>query len=319
MDKVLEAIDAKRNIKANSLRAYGISLRKVQEAVQPNKEFKNIDFLKDEDKVLEAISELKISTQKNYIASIIVALDALNEKEKYDEELAKYRGYLDEINDQYVKEFESGEKSDKEQSNWASMKELKKVLNNYKNDISERELWNKETLTPKQFDLMQKWVVGNLYIGDPENPPTRLDFAPMLVIGEKAFETLDDEDKENHNYLVIKSRNNKYFNFGEYKTSSKYGQNKVPLGKKLNSVMNIWLRHNKSDSLLLNSRGQPQTANGLSKYLNKVFAPTGKKISVNMLRHIFLSEKYPNINKEKEEDAKKMGHSVNQQGKYSKK
>jgi hypothetical protein len=38
-----------------------------------------------------------------------------------------------------------------------------------------------------------------------------------------------------------------------------------------------------------------------------------------MLRHIFLSEKYPNQNTEKEEDAKKMGHSVNQQSKYSKK
>ena len=42
-------------------------------------------------------------------------------------------------------------------------------------------------------------------------------------------------------------------------------------------------------------------------------------ISVNMLRHIFISEKYPNINNEKEADAKKMGHSVQQQGNYSKK
>jgi len=319
MEKVLEAIDKKRNIKANSLKAYGISLRKVQEAVEPKKEFTNLDFLKNEEKVQESISDLKISTQKNYLASIIVALDALNIKDKYTEELASYRGYLEVVQEEYKKNENSGEKSDSQQKNWATIKELQKVLLKYKNDISERELWNKEKLTPKQFDLIQKWVVGNLYIGDPENPPTRLDFAPMDVISETDFNKLHEDDKDLNNYLVVKSRNNKFFHFGEYKTSKKYGNNKVVLGKKLNSVMNIWLRHNDSDSLLVNSKGLPQTANGLSKFLNKVFAPSGKNISVNMLRHIFISEKYPNINNEKEADAKKMGHSVQQQGNYSKK
>ena len=319
MEKVLEAIDKKRNIKANSLKAYGISLRKVQEAVEPKKEFTNLDFLKNEEKVQESISDLKISTQKNYLASIIVALDALNTKDKYTEELESYRGYLEVVQEEYKKNENSGEKSDSQQKNWATIKELQKILLKYKNEITERELWNKEKLTPKQFDLIQKWVVGNLYIGDPENPPTRLDFAPMDVISETDFNKLHEDDKDLNNYLVVKSRNNKFFHFGEYKTSKKYGNNKVVLGKKLNSVMNIWLRHNDSDSLLVNSKGLPQTANGLSKYLNKVFAPSGKNISVNMLRHIFISEKYPNINNEKEADAKKMGHSVQQQGNYSKK
>jgi hypothetical protein len=319
MEKVLEAIDKKRNIKANSLKAYGISLRKVQEAVEPKKEFTNLDFLKNEEKVQESISDLKISTQKNYLASIIVALDALNTKDKYTEELASYRGYLEVVQEEYKKNENSGEKSDSQQKNWATIKELQKVLLKYKNDISERDLWNKEKLTPKQFDLIQKWVIGNLYIGDPENPPTRLDFAPMDVISETDFNKLHEDDKDLNNYLVVKSRNNKFFHFGEYKTSKKYGNNKVVLGKKLNSVMNIWLRHNDSDSLLVNSKGLPQTANGLSKYLNKVFSPSGKNISVNMLRHIFISEKYPNINNEKEADAKKMGHSVAVQSTYSKK
>lgn len=319
MEKVLEAIDKKRNIKANSLKAYGISLRKVQEAVEPKKEFTNLDFLKNEEKVQESISDLKTSTQKNYLASIIVALDALNTKDKYTEELASYRGYLEVVQEEYKKNEDSGEKSDSQQKNWATIKELQKILLKYKNEITERELWNKEKLTPKQFDLIQKWVVGSLYVSDPENPPSRLDFAPCDVISETDFNKLHEDDKDLNNYLVVKSRNNKFFHFGEYKTSKKYGNNKVVLGKKLNSVMNIWLRHNDSDSLLVNSKGLPQTANGLSKYLNKVFAPSGKNISVNMLRHIFISEKYPNINNEKEADAKKMGHSVQQQGNYSKK
>ena len=95
----------------------------------------------------------------------------------------------------------------------------------------------------------------------------------------------------------------------EYKTSGKYGENQVKVGKKLNSVLNIWLKYNKTDSLLLNSQGKPMSANGLGKEIKKVFEPTGKNISVNMLRHIFISEKYPKEKlDEKAEDAKKMGH-----------
>ena len=62
------------------------------------------------------------------------------------------------------------------------------------------------------------------------------------------------------------------------------------------------------------------TPNGLTKYLNKVFEPTGKNnISSTMIRHIFISEKIggPTI-KEKQELAEKMGHSTDTQEKYKK-
>tara|TARA_R110000796_G_C14400328_1_gene417532 strand:+ start:343 stop:534 length:192 start_codon:yes stop_codon:yes gene_type:complete len=59
--------------------------------------------------------------------------------------------------------------------------------------------------------------------------------------------------------------------------------------------------------------------NGLTKYLGKVFSPTGKLISVNMLRHIFISSKFkPELN-EKQIIADKMGHSTKQQELYIKK
>ena len=62
------------------------------------------------------------------------------------------------------------------------------------------------------------------------------------------------------------------------------------------------------------------TPNGLTKYLNKTFEPTGKKnISSTMLRHIYITEKLggPSI-KEKKELADKMCHSVVQQEMYKK-
>jgi hypothetical protein len=318
MDIIKEAIDNKRNIKANSLKAYLISLQKTHDFIEGKGELEDLNFLKNEEEVVEKLQDLKLSTQKNYLSAIIVALDAMNDEGDYDEELEYYRGYLQELQKQHQEEQEKQQKSKSQDENWVSMKELRKVMNGYKADIMERELLTKDGLTSKQFDLVQKWVVANLFLDD-ENPPTRLDYAPMRVISENDFNKLSDDEKDDANYLVLKSRNKKYFHFGEYKTAKKYGANVIPVGKKLNSVLNIWLRINPTDSLLLNSQGKPQTANGLGKYITKVFDPTGKKIGVNMLRHIFITEKFEPQLAEKQEVAKKMGHSVGTQELYAKK
>jgi len=317
MDTLKNDIDEKRNIKSNSLNAYIISIKKLHQGLEKG-DYKNLDFLKDVDKVKDFLENLKVATQKNYIAAIIVSLDSQNKKNKYDDLIKKYREVLEEVNKKFVEDYDNGEKSETQKNNWVSMKELKKVMNSYLSDIKERELLKKDELSKKGMALMQKWVIANLFLNE-ENPPTRLDYAPMEIIKKDEYEKLDAEEKKENNYLVISSRNNKSFSFNEYKTSGKYGQNDIKVGKKLNSVINIWLKYNKTDSLLLNSKGEPLSANGLGKEIKKTFAPTGKNISVNMLRHIFITEKYPNHNDEKSKDAKKMGHSVEMQGKYSKK
>ena len=318
MDIIKEAIDNKRNIKPNSLKAYLISLQKTHDFIEGEGELEDLNFLKNEEQVVEKLQELKLSTQKNYLSAIIVALDAMNDEGDYDSELEYYRGYLAELQKQHQEEQEKQQKTKSQDENWASMKELRKVMNGYKADIMERELLTKPELNRKQFDLVQKWVVANLFLDD-ENPPTRLDYAPMKVIKEEDFEKLSDDEKDDANYLVLKSRNKKYFHFGEYKTAKKYGANVIPVGKKLNSVLNIWLRINPTDSLLLNSQGKPQTANGLGKYITKVFEPTGKKIGINLLRHIFITEKFAPQLDEKKKVASQMGHSVGTQELYAKK
>lgn len=321
MDSIKKAIDDKRNIKPNSLRAYLINIKKVFEGLGNKGEPKNLDFLKDEKKVLEFLSEKALTTQKNYLTGIIIGLDSLNNNKKYDQDLKVYRKRLDEYTDKYNKQMEENKKTGKQKENWSTMKELKKVISTYKADLMDRGVFGKDydQITKKQFDLLQKFVVGSLYIYE-ENPPVRLDYGNMKIIKSPEYEDLTEDEKEDNNYLVVKSRNNKFFHFGDYKTSKNYGTKKITVGKKLNSVLNIWLKFNKTDEFLLDSRGNNMTSNQLSKYLNKVFAPTGKRISANMLRHIYITEKHPVKEEESKEDtAEKMMHSVSQQKQYSKK
>ena len=316
METLSKAINEKRNIKPNSLKAYLISIKKLNQFVT-KKEFKDLDFLKEIDQVDVYLRKLKLATQKNYLASVIVSLDAMNNEERYTELLADYRQLLEDINVKFAEDYENGQKSKKQKENWVTIKELTKVMNSYLTDIKDRGLLKLDFLNKKQMALLQKWVIANLFL-NKENPPTRLDY-DMEIISKSEFNKLDEEEKKENNYLVITSRNNKMFSFNEYKTSGKYGQNNIKVGKKLNSVLNIWLKYNKTDSLLLNSQGNPLSSNGLGKELKKTFEPTGKNISVNMLRHIYISEKYPNQNDQKNKDAKLMGHSVEMQSQYSKK
>ena len=321
MEQLKDAINEKRNIKANSLRAYIISITKIHNAIfGKDEEIKNIDFLKDEEKVLEAIKELKLNTQKNYLSSIIVSLDAMNEKGKYDSELKEYREYLETVNKSYYEQLNKNEKSETQDENWVSLKDLRKVMNSYKADLTDRNVFKKETLTKKQFDILQRWVVANLYIGNDDNPPIRLDYGGMKIIKANDYQKLSDEELDQNNYLVIKSRTSKFFHFADYKTKKSQGIKNIPVGKVLNSVLNIWLKFNDTEYLLVDSQGKMMSSNQLSKYINKVFEPTGKKVSANLLRHVYISEKFPvEKNKEKEDIADKMAHSIETQNTYAKK
>ena len=314
LEKLKSQIDEKRNIRESSLNAYIFNINKLHKSIY-DKEVESLDFLKDKKKVMDAISEKKLSTRKSYLASIVVSLMSMD----YDEDLIKYyRTEMEDLAKKFNEEMETQRKSETQDKNWVSLASLRKVMRKYRNELNEKKIFQKEDLTNKDFDLLQKWVVSSLYILD-DNPPLRNDYL-MKIISTKDYDKLSDEEKKKQNYLINKSRNTKTFSLGEYKTAGKYGTKLIPVGKKLNSVLNIWLKFNKTDNLLLNSKKEPMTSNGLTKYLNKVFEPTGKNnISSSMIRHIFISEKFPPQLKEKQEVADKMGHSVSQQELYSKK
>lgn len=316
LENLKSKINEKRSIRESSLNAYVFNINKLHKLMF-DKEVENLKFLKDKKEVMKAIDEKKLSTRKSYLASIVVSLMAMDG----DEELIKYyRNEMEDLAKKFNQEMETQRKSETQDKNWVSLDKLRKVMRKYRNELNEKKIFTKdpESLTNKEFDLLQKWVVSSLYILD-DNPPLRNDYL-MKIISQKDYDKLSDEEKKKQNYLINKSRNTKTFSLGEYKTAGKYGTKLIPVGKKLNSVLNIWLKFNKTDDLLLNSRKQPMTSNGLTKYLNKVFEPTGKNnISSSMIRHIFITDKFPPKLSEKQEVADKMGHSVSQQELYAKK
>ena len=307
MDDLRKAIlQNKPGIKDISLNLYMRNINSLHKRITGEDELKDLKFLDNFEEIIDSLDKYKVPTQRNYISSIITALQTTN----YGI-LDLYVEYYKELSAQYQKKIETQEKSNKQEENWTTMAELKKVKNMYKKQTME--IIKLDKPTKKQIDTIQRYLVCMLYIGSKNNPPLRLDFAPMII---RDIENYDKESKKN--ILVIKNKT-MFLHIGDYKTVGKYGTKKIPLALPLEKVIKIYLKYNKSGFLLINTENTPMNANGLSKYLTKIFEPTGKKISATMLRHIFLTETFPADLKKRETTADKMCHSVNMSMEYSKK
>jgi len=298
--------ESRPNLRESSIKTYISNLTKLAKEVGI-KSINNLIFLQHGQNVMRAISKKKPSTQKTYLATIIVILKAIKAKKNL---IDFYTEHMNKLAEEHNKKAQSQEKSESQNENWISLPELQKELKRQSREITRLRLWKKENLTPKEFDMLQKYVAGFLYIGDPENPPTRADFHDMKIICIKDYEKLSEEELKK-NYIVKVNSKKKFFSLGDYKTSGKYGLKKIDIGKDLNNVLNKWLKIvNKYGYILVNNRKGPISANGLSKYMNKVFEYTRKKIGINMLRHIYITHHFPPQNKEKKEVAEKMMHSI---------
>ena len=304
--EITDKINKKRNVKSTTLNAYLLNLNKLLKLGDLTPSTENLDkLLADSENVMDLLNGKKASTLRNYLASIVVYL-SLDEKNL---ELVKtYRTLMDTYQKQNNESYAGNKKSEKQKENWTTISELQKVLGNYKKQLDRDGSLKKDELSKKEFDLLQKWLVGSLYIADESNPPLRNDYI-MDIMSSKDYDRLDIETKQKNNYLVVKNKSNKMFSLGEYKTSQKYGVKEIRVGKKLNTVLNVWLKYNKSKHLILNANGDQITPNSLTKLLIKIFEPSGKKISSSMLRSIYISEKFPPQTDEKTELADLMLHS----------
>ena len=145
--------------------------------------------------------------------------------------------------------------------------------------------------------------MGGIFI-----PPRRAkDFTDFRIKG--------NIDKTKENYL---DKNQMVFT--SYKCAKFYGEQKVLVSPELKKILTKWISVNPTDYLFFDSFFQPLSSVKLNQRLNKLF--DNKRISVNALRHSYLSNKYQNTietNKELENDLTSMGSSILQQKVYIKK
>ncbi len=261
------------NLKESSIKNYARTIKKLNN----NEEVKSITFLKDTEKVIENLKQYKNNSQKNYITGILVVLSAF---EGYDDQVVIYRERLETLTQLYYDDLVKNQKNAMDNKNYLSLKQLRAVATYYENEVVDRGLHRKNKKPkPRHKKLLVNMLITNLYT---RIPPIKLDYNVEIINNE-------EDIQEKKNYLVNKSRNNKYFLIQSYNKPLK-----IKLDKKINKIMNYYLRHHDSEFLFVNKNGNNLTKNSLGKLLSNSFKPTQKNITLQLIKKIWDDE----LNKE---------------------
>ena len=107
--------------------------------------------------------------------------------------------------------------------------------------------------------------------------------------------------------------------FNTYKTAKQKGSQKIKIPNELKSILTKYIKLNngRSDYLLFNYKFKKLPSANLTLRLNAIFG--GKKISVNILRHVYMCDKYADNLAEMKQDFSDMGRSIKQSNVYIKK
>ena len=288
MDISMIIQEARPNVKPQSIRTYVSNLKKVA----GTKEIENIDFLNNPKEVFSKLEDMKITMKRNILSSILVLLSAVESESRL------YKTYSDkllELTMEYKRQQDKNEKTETQVKNWVEHSELihiaKKMI--------------------KKNPGSQDSLIAALY---SYQAPTRLDFYSMEIVGPK------DEIHNTKNYLVVQSQRTKRFIFNDYKSANKYNTIEIKVNKQLNTVINKFLKLNPGRKYLLqNKSGNPLTRNNLGKKLPVIFKDTGKHVTLNIIRHVYISENIDIEQSKKNKDlAKTMMHGQSIQLEYAK-
>jgi integrase len=288
-------IHSKRpSLSASSLTTYNSILTNLYKRVFGDG---NIDTAKfsDTEKILKYLHDLPPNRRKTILSSLVVICP--DHKEYREIMMADIKKYSNEIAKQ--------EKTPTQRENWVDAAEIKDVLATYKKHADL--LYKKKSFTQTDLQEIQKYVLLCLLSGVYIPVRRSKDFCD--------FKTANI-NREKDNFL---EKSNLVFN--SYKTAKAYGEQRIPIPIQLKNILTKWIKVSTEycDYLFFDKNKQPLTSVKLNQRLNKIF--DNKKISVNALRHAYLTDKYAHTlktNLELAEDMEEMGSSLNMATTYIK-
>ena len=209
-------------------------------------------------------------------------------------------------------ELDEHKKTVVQESNWISHKQILKSIKKL-GEVSKEIIANGFTGKRATIRTVQNWVIQSLYMLDPENPPLRCDYIMKVLYGNQRLSAFM-KSNENQNYLIV-NNDSMTFILNTYKTKKAYGRKILRVGPELYEVLKLWLIYrNYPVDLLVNTRDKPLSRNNLGKYITEAFSIYNNKLSVDILRHIFISDNCNLGNSKKY--AKLMCHSIEEQQQY---
>jgi len=285
--------ERKEGISENTIRTYTSLLRSLYYKHHEKGSEMNFKWFNDQDTIIEHLKNMPAASRKTTYSALVCIAD--------DNE--KYRKVMMEDANNYNKMIKTQTKTEKQETNWKSYDEIKKIYES--NYAKAKPLLNsKDELNKKDYAMLEDFIILSLTSGYWIPPRRSTDWVELKI---KNYNPKEDN-------CIVKGN----FVFNKYKTAKFYHEQIIPIPKGLKLILAKYIKHNKSEWLINDHNGNKMTNVKLSQRLNKIF--DGLKISTSMLRHIYLSDKLKDIPKlqELEQMAHDMGHSVNEALEYVK-
>jgi hypothetical protein len=286
-----EELKSKRKtLSESSLTTYSSILKNLYKKVFGEGQIKLDNFDKTKE-IIEYIKDVPPNKRKSILSALVVLTDNEDYRKLMLGDINKYNSFI-----------KTQQKTETQEQNWIEKEKIKEVFDKLEKDA--KQIYKKQSLTMIDLQSIQEYIIvallGGLFI-----PPRRLlDYTEFRV---------KNIDKDKHNYY---NRGSLYFN--HYKTSRHYGEQSVKVPKILQAILMKWVKTNPNEYLLFDVNGNKLNSVKLNQRLNKIF---GAKVSVNNLRHTYLTDKFgEQIEKNKEiaSTMQKMGSSSSQLTTYVK-
>jgi integrase len=289
MSTIQDIIKTKRpTLSTNSINTYSSILKNLYKKIFRDEDTFTAElFDKQYDKVLSFLQDIPANKRKTALSALVVLCP--DNKHYRDLMMTDIQTYNADIAKQ--------EKTPSQQANWVESNEIKELWEKMKKDVDL--LYKKLMWSENDRQSVQNFVLLTVCSGL---------FFPVRRSKDWCDFRVRNIDKEKDNYL---DKSNLVFN--SYKTAKTYGKQTVAIPTKCKNILQKWIKMNPNvDYLFTDTNLQPLTAVKMNQRLNKLFG--GKKISVNALRHSFLTSKYATTMKEMkdmENTMKEMGSSTN--------
>jgi len=196
---------------------------------------------------------------------------------------------------------------------YLSWDEIKTIYDNYYKFVTK--LLNSKNIDELSMKTLKQYMVKYLLLAFSTGmsciPPRRsLDYTEMRI---------RNYNKDTDNYYDSKTG---MLCFNRYKTAKTYGRIFISvkeMAPELFKILQKWIKINKGEYMLSGPDGEKFSVSNYTHMLNGIF---GRKISTDVLRHIYIThfyenQKLPNII-QMENLARLMGHSVATQIQYVK-
>jgi len=278
-------------------RTYASLLRNLYYKTTGNdkKEPIDIEWYRNEDAVLDATKDIPSNIRKTYLSALI-ALVGKENATKYKQEMIKDVQKYDE----WVKKQEM---TAKQKESWKDFEEVQKMVKEYEEKA--KKIMKEEDITKADRKILVDWMILALTTGYYFPPRRSMDHFLMKF---RNFERSTDNFIDKTNFV-----------FNQYKTSKTYNQQTLEIPRSFKILLNKYIKTIPEgiDTLLYDTQNKPLYAVKITQRLNRIF---GTKISVSMLRHIYLSSRLKDIPRISELDglARDMGHSREMQLEYIK-